>query len=731
MSATRLLSGGVSRRDFIKHSSLAIGGLTVSVALPLSAATGGDTGFQPNAFVHVAPDGTVTLWCGRCEMGQGISTALPAAVADELEADWARVTVLQADGDKKYGPQGTGGSRSINIMLEPMRQAGAAAREMLVAAAAQAWGLAATDCYADNHVVRNRQDDRELGYGELADAAAALPVPEEPALKSKDEFRYIGKPLPRHDQDEVVVGTRVYGADVKLPSMKYAAIRHVPVMGGSLKSLDKSALTGIDGITAVVEIPRYNKPFGTLGGVAVVADNTWLAQQAVGKLDIEWERGPHGDYDTDAYKQELVRNVEAPGEAVLDRGDVDAAFENATVRHAATYVGGHLSHSPMEPMASAAWVTDERCEIWASTQDPQGIQNTIADYLGRQPEDIIVHVMMAGGAFGRKFKCDYVTEAVALSKAIKAPVQLTWSREEDTRTGYYHSCSAQHIEAGVDAEGNLTGWLHRAAFPPISSLFDPSVTRPGESELAQVTGHPYGVPNLRVESGESIAHTRIGWYRAVYDIFWGFAFNVFTDELAHKAGADPLAFYRRIYERSLATAPSDEPRREQAQRSLAVLNKAAEMGEWGRSLPDGHGLGLAVHHSYHSYTAMAVHAEVQGDEIHVHRVDCAVDCGLVLNPDIATAQMEGAVVMGLGLALRTELKFKDGAVVNSNFHDYPVLRIHETPPVINVAFIGQDYRSTGLGEPGVPTFAPALSNAVFAASGKRYRQVPFAAAEPV
>ncbi|MBT8446161.1 MAG: molybdopterin-dependent oxidoreductase, partial [Gammaproteobacteria bacterium] len=416
------------RRAFLKSSALALGGLTIAVSLPAGrlghaiAATDAGTGFQPGAWLHIAPNGDTTLWCGRCEMGQGISTALPAAVADELEADWSRVTVLQGDGDKeKYGPQNTGGSRSVNLMLEPMRKAGAAGRELLVAAAAQTWGLPAADCYARNHAVFNRRDQRSLGYGELAATAATLPVPEKPRLKTRDEFRYIGTPLPRHDQGDIVAGKRVYGSDVKLPGMKYAAIRHVPVMGGMLKAVDRSAIAGMDGVEAIVEIPRFENPFGSLGGVAVVAGDTWTAQQAVDKLEIEWERGPHGDYDSDAYKQMLVEQVEAPAATAFERGDVDAALEQAVLRHAATYVGGHLSHSPMEPMASAASVTDDRCEIWASTQDPQRIQEVIGKYLGRPPEDIIVHVMAAGGAFGRKAKCDYVQEAVAISREIGAP----------------------------------------------------------------------------------------------------------------------------------------------------------------------------------------------------------------------------------------------------------------------------------------------------------------------
>lgn len=720
---TRSARTGVDRRTFLKASGLAAGGLTIGVSLPFGAlaklSADGAAGFQPNAFLHLAPNGDATLWCGRCEMGQGISTALPAAVADELEADWGRVRVLQGDANEKYGPQATGGSRSINVMLEPMRKAGAAGREMLVAAAAEAWGLPIEACFARFHEVRNRSDDRVFAYGALADRASTMPVPEAPRLKARDEFRYIGKPLKRHDAKAIVTGQRVYGADVKRPGMKYAAIRHVPVLGGRVKAVDRSPIDGMADVVAVVEVERFENAYGSVGGVAVVADDTWTAQQAVAKLKIEWERGPNGSYDTEAYKAMLAAHVEQPGTVAFTRGDVDRALDQATVRHAATYVGGHLSHSPMEPMASAAHVTDDHCEIWASTQDPQGIQRTVGAFLGRPPEAIVVHVMASGGAFGRKFKCDYVQEAVALARAVSAPVQLTWSREEDTRTGYYHSCSAQHIEAGLDAGGRVTGWLHRAAFPPIPSTFDARVTRPSERDLQRIIGHPFRIANVRIEAGEAPAHTRIGWYRAVYDIFWAHAINLFVDELAEKAGTDNVTLLRRIYENG-----SDPEQREQAERSLAVLNEAVAMGGRGPELATGEGLGVAVHHSYESYTAMAVRASVKDGGVRVHRVDCVVDCGLVLNPDIATAQMEGAVIMGLGLALHTEVKFEQGAVVNSNFHDYPVLRIGDAPPEINVRFIGQEHRSTGLGEPGVPTFAPALAIAIHRATGKRLRSLP-------
>ena len=708
-----------SRRRFLKTSGLAIGGLALGVTLPSSVRAAGASGdFQPNAFVYIAPDGDITIYCGRCEMGQGISTALPSAVADELEADWSRVTVLQGDADAKYGSQKTGGSASIRTMYTPMREAGAAAKTMLIAAAAEQWQIPVDDCHARMNFVYNKHDNRKLAYGELAGLAATLPVPEKPVLKTRDQFNYIGKALPRHDQDEMVVGKRIYGTDTRVPGIKYGAVKHVPVYGGTIKSVDKTEALKMKGVVDVIEIPRFAHAYGSIGAIAVVADNTWTAQQALKKVKVEWELGENQVYNTAEYKKQLVENVESPGEELFSRGDVDQALAAAHTRHAATYQGGHLSHSPMEPMSSLVWVQDDRCEIWAATQSPVDIQEVVGKYLDRKPEDIIVHVTMAGGAFGRKFKCDYVQEAAVLSRAVKAPVQLTWSREEDTRTGYYHSVSAQHIEAGADADGKVTAWLHRAAFPTITSTFDPSSDRPGKGDLEAIDNHPYGIANQRIESGLAKAHTRIGWYRSVYSIFYGFAINVFTDELAHKAGIDSLEFFKNIYDNN-----PDPELQEKVRRSKAVLELVAEKGGWGRKMPKNHGLGLSVHYSFSSYVAMLVHVEVVDDEITVHGVDCAVDCGQVLNHDGAVAQQEGAVVMGLSFALYTEVNFKDGAVVNSNFNDYPVLRIKEAPEV-RVHFVENDEAPTGLGEPGVPAFAPAFVNAIYAASGKRYRSLP-------
>lgn len=716
----------VSRRRFLKGAGVATGGLVIAIALPANVLA--EKGILPdsnvatlNAFIHLEESGDTVIYCGRCEMGQGISTALPSAVADEMEADWQRVSVKQGDADEKFGPQATGGSASIRKMYQPMREAGATAKAMLIAAAAKVWKTSPDNCFAKSHFVINKINQQKLGYGELATIAANMPIPEKPVLKKKSDFNYIGKALPRHDQGEVVVGKRIYGVDTKLPGLKYAAIIHCPVLGGRLKSLDKSDAMKVKGVSDVVEISRFEVPFGSIGGVAVVADNSWTAQQAVKKLKVEWDLGENAIYNTKVYKQQLVANVEKSATLASERGDINKAFETAMHKFSATYTGGHLSHSPMEPNASVVWVQKDSCEVWASTQSPVDIQKVLGQYLKREPKDIVVHVAMAGGAFGRKFKCDYVHEAAVISEKTGSPIQLIWSREEDMRTGYYHSINAQHIEASMDENGNVTGWLHRVAFPSIATLFDPSLVRAPADALNDVTDHLFGVENFRAESGDAKAHTRIGWYRAVYAIFYGFAFSTFADELAYKAGKDSLSFVNQLFDNN-----KNKKQQEQVKRAKEVLAVVANKSSWHNrsNLPKGQGIGLAIHYSFRSFVAMAVHVEVNGDKIKVLNVDCAIDCGQVLNLDGATAQMEGAVVMGMSLALSTEITFRDGAVVNSNFHDYPVMRITDMPNV-RVHITDSDESPTGLGEPGVAPFAPALSNAVFAASGKRYRDLPF------
>ena len=712
----------LNRRQFLKATAVGSCGLMVGISLNASANASSAkqaAEFNPNAFIHLQKDGSVLIYCGRCEMGQGISTALPSVVADEMEADWSRVTVEQAEGDQdKYGSQATGGSASIRTMYEPMRKAGAVAREMLVAAAAKVWATSPDNCYAENHFVINKTNQQKLSYGELASVAATMPTPENPTLKAKSDFRYIGSHLPRHDVSLVIQGKRQYGVDTKVEGMQYAAIVHCPVMGGTLKSVDKTEAMKVQGVTAVVEIAPMKVPFGSLGGVAVVANNSWSAQQGVEKLKVEWDRGEHGSYNTSDYMKMLVENVEKPANKIAERGDVESAFANAEHKVSATYTEGHLVHAPMEPNASVVSVQDGACEVWASTQSPDDIQSVLSQFLGIDKKAIKVNVMISGGAFGRKFKCDYVQEAAAISKAVGTPIQLTWTREEDTRTGFYHSNSAQHIEASLDKDGNVTGWLHRAAFPSINTLFDPSVQFAPANAMSEVENHPYGIVNLRSESGLAPAHTRIGWYRAVYAIFWGFAYGVFTDELAEKAGVDTATMLRRLYDSN-----SNPKQAEQVRRSKGVLDLVVAQSGYGKALPKGEGIGIAVHHSFQSYVAMAVHVRMKGDDFEVLRVDSAVDCGQVLNKDGATAQQEGAVAMGISLAKYCEVSFEKGAVVNSNFHDYPVMRINDMPDV-HVHFVDSDAKPTGLGEPGMAPFAPALSNAIYQASGKRHRSLP-------
>lgn len=718
-------NSNLTRRRFLQLATAASGGLAIglsitNVSLANETKIERNTEFNPNAFIYLHENGDVVMYCGRCEMGQGISSALTLAMADEMEADWERVTVKQADGDEeKYGKQNTAGSQSVRVMLTPMREAGAAAKEMLIAAAAKVWQVNNESCYAEKHTIVHKPTGKTLGYGELASLAALQKIPNKPVLKNKSEYRYIGKEVARHDVGMVVTGQRKYGVDTKLPGLKYAAIVHCPVFAGKLKSLDKSAALKLKGVVDVVVIDRFKDAFGSLGGVAVVADNSWTAQQAVKLLKIEWDKGPNGSYDTQSYKKMLVENVEKPAEVSLERGDVDKAFEQAETRFSATYTGGHLSHSPMEPNASVAWVKENSCEIWASTQSPADIQNVMAKYLKRKASDITVHVMIAGGAFGRKYKCDYVQEAVACSQAVNAPVQLIWSREEDMQTGYYHSINAQHLEAAIDKNGMITGLLHRAAFPSIPSLWNESLDHAPKSAMRELNNHVFKIPNFRTESGYAPVHTRIGWYRAVNNIFLGFAYGTFVDEIAHKVGRSPIDLLNQLYD-----ASKDKNKQRPVERSKGVLALVVEKSGYGKKLPKGEAIGIAVHFSFQSAVAMAVHVKVVDDNIEVLNVDCAIDCGQVLNLDGAKAQMEGAVVMGMGLALRTEITFREGAVVNSNFHNYQVLRINEMPNV-RVHAVDSDHPATGLGEPGVGPFAPALSNAIFAASGKRYRDLPF------
>ncbi len=738
----------ISRREFLKCTGQAGGGIVLALSVasacqpaveaPMAAGSGS---IAPNVYVNIREDGIVEIYCHRSEMGQGIRTCLPQIIADELEADWDRVTVIQAPGDEKYGDQNTDGSTSIRKHFDLLRGAGASAREMLVAAAAGMWQVPVAECVARNHAVHHDASGRSAGYGDLVAHAADIEVPENPTFKSPGDYKYIGKSMDLIDGRAMTTGQANYGIDATLPGMLYASIERCPAHGGSVKSFDATAAKAVHGVVDVISMPEPTSPpfFNPLGGVAVLATNTWSAQQGRDALEIEWDLGPNAEYDSEKFREELMASCCNEGKLILNRGDTEAGFAAAASTHSAEYYVPHLAQSPMEPPAAAARMNaDGTCDVWSCTQNPQAVQDTVAGVLGLEKEQINAHVSLLGGGFGRKSKGDFAAEAAWLARESGRPVNVTWSREDDIRHGYFHSVSAQHLAAGLDDDGNVTSWLHRTAFPSIASTFNAAATGPAGFELGLgFVDTPYAVPNMRLETGDAKAHLRIGWMRSVCNIYHAFAIGSFVDELAHLAGRDPKEFLlallgpaRKIdpaddgaeygnYGQSLDTHPIDTAR------IAAVLEKVAEMAGWGRELAAGHGLGIAVHRSFLS--TIGVVAEVSVDDagrLRVHELWTAIDAGQVINPDRVTAQMEGAGIYGMSLTLHGEITAKNGAVVQGNFDTYPVVRMNEAPTEINVHIMDVDAPPGGVGEPGVPPVAPAIVNAYFAASGKRVRELP-------
>jgi len=746
----------LSRRDFVKGGlTLAGSGLVLGVfagcaddpaedlahgiisgATPGSRGTGAG-GFEPNAFVRILPTGDVEITVARSEMGQGVRTTMASIVADELEADWDRIQVIQAQGDPRYGDQNTDGSTSVREFFEPLRQAGATGRRMLEQAAADQWEVPVDECRGRDHQVVHEASGRSAAYGDLVAAAAALPVPEDAPLKSPEEFRYIGKPVATLDTPDITTGRAVYGADVALPGMVYASVERSPTVGGTLRSYDDSAARAFPGVLDVVEISGGALPpvFTPIGGLAVVAENTWVALEARKLLQVEWEPGPNGAYESGAYRTQLEASLESPGRVARDEGDVEAALAEAGETHEAHYYVPHLAHAPMEPPACIATVADGRCEVWAPVQDPQATRGVLTQTLGLPFENVAVNVTLLGGAFGRKSKPDFVAEAALVSRAVGRPVRLQWSREDEIRHGFYHAVSAQRIEAAVGDDGLPTAWHHRTAFPSIMSTFAPNVAGPSDDELGLgAFTVPYNVPNLRLEACDAPAHVRIGWMRSVCNIHHSFAVGSFADELAHAAGRDPKDYLLDLigparildlYDGGPSAYGVDTSVYQyDTARLRGVVERVARESGWGGSLPDGRARGIAAHYSFVTYTAHVVEASVDdGGRIRVHRVDCAVDCGRAVNPDRVRAQMEGAVVFGLSLALYGNISMRDGRVLQGNFNDYPILRLNETPE-IHVHLMESEAIPTGVGEPGVPPVAPALANALFAATGQRMRELP-------
>lgn len=750
----------VSRRDLLK--SMALGsGLVLAVQMPgvrsaLAAPYATGASAMPNGvvsdpkiFIAIEPDGTVKIIAARAEMGTGAArTTLPMMVADELEADWARVKVVQAPGDEQtYGNQDTDGSRSTRHFIQPMRQCGASARMMLESAAAAKWGVPVTEVEAKFHEVVHKPTGRKLGYGELASDAAALPVPEADKVKLKEQsaFRYMGKGNVRFtDLVDITTGKAVYGQDVMLPGLKFAVIARPPVVGGKVASLDSSAAEKVPGVEKIVQLPASEMPakFAPLGGVAVIAKNTWAAMKGRDALKITWDDGPNKAYNSTDYRAKLEEAVTKPGKVERNEGDADAALASASKVFSRNYYAPHLAHATMEPPAATARRQDGKWEVWAPLQSPGGARDDIAKALGVNVSEVTVHETLLGGGFGRKSKCDYALEAALLSKAIDgAPVKVVWTREDDIRNGFYHTVTAERFEAGLDASNKVVAWRHRSAAPSFMALFVPDPKHPGNIELGLgLVDAPFSVPNIRVESGEAQAHVRIGWFRSVNNVVHAWATQSFIAELAAELGRDPKEMLLELIgpdrivdpRKSVTTEYWDygEPFESfpiETGRLRRVTEMVAEKAGWGKTLPKGEGLGIAAHRSFVSYVATVVHVKVDDKgQISVPRVDTAIDCGFCVNPERTRSQIEGAAVMGMTLAKYGEITLKNGAVEQSNFNDFQLLRINESPSQTNVHIVENsiDVHPSGVGEPGVPPFTPALCNAIFAATGKRIRQLP-------
>jgi isoquinoline 1-oxidoreductase subunit beta len=695
------------------------------------------TPFHPGVYLGIQSDGTVLIVAHRTEMGNGVRTSLPRILADELDADWSRVKVIQGDGDEKYGDQDTDGSHSVRSFFDQLREAGATARLMLVRAAAQQWNVPESECVADPpHAVSHKASNRSLGYGELAALAAKQPVPkkEELKFKSPQEWRYIGKPAPGYDVTDICAGKAQFGMDVRIDGMLYAAVAHPPVLGGKVRSVDNSAALKVMGVKQTISIDPFTPPhaFQPLGGVAVIADNTWSAFKGRKQLKIEWDNGANASHNSADYKKQLQETARQPGKVIRTMGDPDAEFAKGGKVMEAEYFAPHLAHASMEPPVAVAHVQGDKVTVWAPTQSPMAARKEVARALGMKEENVTCHVTFLGGGFGRKSMPDYCAEAALLSKKIGKPVKVIWSREDDIQFDYFHSVAAMYIKAALDDKGMPKAWLQRSVFPPINSTFDKTAVYGDEVSLGwDVT--PFALPNFRSENGPATAHVRIGWLRSVANIYHAFAIQTFANELAYAANRDPYDYLLDLIGpgQTIEIKDSDEPETPKkypydTARLRHVAELAAAKANWGKKKPgNGWGLGVAAHRSFLTYVATVVEVEVDNaGTIRIPNVYTAVDAGIVANPDMVQSQFQGAAVFGTSIARYGEITATNGVINQSNFNDYPVARMNDAPVHVDVQIVASTAPPAGVGEPGVPPFVPALCNAVYAATGKRVRELP-------
>jgi isoquinoline 1-oxidoreductase beta subunit len=680
-----------------------------------------------DAWVKIAADGTVTLTLAKTEMGQGAMTALPMILAEELDVDWSRVKVEQALSDPSIYDHGTGGSGSVKDSYTPLRQAGAAARAMLVGAAAERLKAEASSLKTEKGVVLGPGGQR-IAYAELVADAAKRPLPDFKTISLKDEkaFGIIGTSVPRVDMPSKVDGSARFGIDVRVPGMLYAVIARCPTFGGKAAKFDAAKAKAVPGVKHVVEIPATG-PDGAHapGGVAVVAESTWAATLGRAALGIEWDHGPNKGESTAALRAQMEKLVSFPGKVCRNDGDADAALGRATRKIEATYELPFVAHACMEPMNATVHVKPDGVEAWLACQDSAWPMGVIAHVTGAKPQDIKVHTTLLGGGFGRKYHADYAAEAAQVSKAVQAPVQVVWTRDDDIQHDFYRPMSLHRLAGSVDEAGKAVAWHHRMSSTSIDAFWSPpDKAKPESSEVGGAVNLGYAIPNLRMEYALCKTAVPVMWWRSVEHSMTAFANECFLDELAHLAGQDPLKFRLALLaEPRKVKFPEDSSSVLETERLKGVLELVGAKSGWGGPLPQGRARGIACHFSFDSYAAEVAEVSVEKGRIRVHRLVAAVDCGRVILPDGVVAQVEGAVAYALSAALKGAITIKDGRCEQANFHDFEVLRLPEMPQV-DVHFVRSDVAPTGIGEPGLPPVAPAVMNAVFALTGKRLRRLP-------
>jgi isoquinoline 1-oxidoreductase subunit beta len=699
----------LSRREFVAAGIAAGAGLVIGFYLPHGGESKKEV-FSPNAYLRITPDNKVTIVVARSEMGQGVRTALPMILAEELEADWKQIEIEQAGASTLYGDQTTGGSASVRTTWDPMRKAGAQAREMLISAAALTWGVPRSGCAAEGGRIKHAASNRSLSYGELVSKAATLPIPTDVPLKQNKDYKIVGQRLPRVDSPSKVKGEAVFGIDHRVPGMKYAVLSRCPVIGGKVSSFDDKDSKKISGVSYLGKIGD--------SAVAVVADSVWGAMEGRRLLNVMWDEGPNKDLNTAAVVASLKSATSKKAVSLFSAGDV-AKVSGRKI--SAEYNLPFMAHAPMEPGNCTAHFQGIKCELWAPTQVPQDCRDSVATAIGLDPDQVKVNVTLMGGGFGRRLEHDYTVEAALVSKAINAPVKVMWTREDDMRSSMYRPASLHQLSATIDGSGFPVALRHRIIAPSISGQKGQPTPGGVDPDLPDEAGPVYGIPNYTIEYVMTETPVPLGWMRSVYALQAAFALESFIDELAVASGKDALQY--RLH---LLAKDQDLPyftTTWKTARMRGVLQLAAEKAGWDKPLPAGRYRGIACFGCFASYMAEVVEISMDGDQPRVHRVVAAVDCGQVVNPSILEQQIQGGIVYGLGNALRAKITIEKGRVVQGNFDDYAPLRMEETPTV-EVYAVPSTESPTGIGEPSVPPIAPALCNAIYAATKKRIHALP-------